>query len=269
MATPPVDDQKQGEDRKRRATNLLFAPTERFALDADAPLPLYHQMERVILDRIAAEDAIGKMLPPEMDLMQIFGVSRATVQKTVDGLAARGMLRRRRARGTEIISLGLREDLGKLTGYTEQMARRGLRVSTQILSAEDVVPPAAIRQRLALEPKERVFSLRRLRGTSKVFPVVLLHSWIPSRFGLDAATDWSGSLYKLLEEKLRIPISYADEEISARGATEEEARLLEIAAGSPVLVMERLTFTTHERPVEFVSAVYRPEHYTFAIRLRR
>jgi GntR family transcriptional regulator len=257
------------DDRKRRATNLLFATTERFALDADAPVPLYHQMEKVILDRIAADGAIGKMLPPEFDLMTIFGVSRATVQKMTQELSARGMIRRRRARGTEIISLGLREDLGKLTGYTEQMARRGLRVGTTILGVAEVAPPPAVRERLGLGPRDKVISIRRLRGTSKVFPVVLLHSFVPAKLGLSVDEDYTGSLYKLLEERLRVPIVYADEEISARGADEEEAKLLEIAVGKPVLVMERLTFTTHDKPIEYVSAVYRPEHYTFSIRLRR
>ena len=111
--------------------------------------------------------------------------------------------------------------------------------------------------------------IRRLRGTSKVFPVVLLHSFVPARLGLGVDADFTGSLYKLIEGRLRVPIVYADEEISARGADEEESKLLGIPAGSPVLVMERLTFTTHEKPIEFVRAVYRPEHYTFALRLRR
>lgn len=258
-----------GIQRKMRATNLLFKPTERFALDADSPVPLYYQMEQVILERIATDGAVGKMLPPEMDLMQMFSVSRATVKKTTDDLAARGLIRRRRARGTEIVSLGLREDLGRLTGYTEQMAQRGLTVSTELLEVTEVVPPAEIREKLALGRTDKALSIRRLRGTSKVFPVVLLHSYIPSSFNIDKAEDFGGSLYKLLENKYRIPIVYADEEISARSSTQQEANLLHMNTGHPVLVMQRLTYTSHDKPMEHVTAVYRPEHYTFSIRLRR
>lgn len=257
------------EQRNRRATSLLFGLEEHFALDPDSPVPLYYQMEQVILDRIAAQGVVGMMLPPEMDLIRIFKVSRATVKKTTDALAARGLIRRRRARGTEIISLGLREDLGRLTGYTEQMARRGLTISTTVLEASLITPTPALRQRLALSPREKVLSIRRLRGTSAVFPIVLLHSHIPARFGIKPEEDFATSLYELLETKYRIPILYADEQISARTAVADEAKLLHITPTSPVLSMERMTYTTHDQPLEHVSAVYRPEHYTFAIRLRR
>jgi GntR family transcriptional regulator len=255
--------------RKRRATNLLFSPAERFKLNPESPVPLYHQLEQTILDRMATEGAIGKMLPPEFDLMNIFDVSRATVKKTTDDLAARGLIRRHRARGTEIISLGLREDLGRLTGYTEQMAQRGLKVSTVVLDVSEVEPPAAIRQRLVMERGDKALSVHRLRGTSKVFPVVLLHSYVPSHFRISRTEDFTGSLYQLIENKYRIPIAYADEEISASSARKEEAKHLQIATGSTVLVMERRTFTSLDRPLEYVRAVYRPEHYTFTIRLRR
>jgi GntR family transcriptional regulator len=263
MAEPSTD------DRKRRATNLLFKTDERFALDSTSPVPLYYQMQQIILDRIAAEGALGKMLPPEMDLMQIFGVSRATVQKTTDDLQTRGIIRRKRARGTEIISLGMKEDLGRLTGYTEQMARRGMQVSTVILAVAEITPPALVRERLRLEKRHKVLSIRRLRGTSKVFPVVLLHSFVPTKYRLRTDEDYTGSLYKLMEEKYRLPIVYADEEISSRSATPEEAGHLKIAPGSPVLAMERVTYTNGDEPMEYVSAVYRPEHYTFSIRLKR
>jgi GntR family transcriptional regulator len=163
----------------------------------------------------------------------------------------------------------MKEDLGRLTGYTEQMARRGMQVSTAMLETAETEPPAHVAEQLRLEAGEGVLSIRRLRGTSKVFPVVLLHSFVPSRFGLQADEDYTGSLYKLMEEKYRLPIVYADEQISARSATDEEAAHLKIAPGDPVLVMERVTYTTGDLPMEYVSAVYRPEHYTFSIRLKR
>lgn len=254
---------------KPRVSDALFKPTERFHLDASSPVPLYHQMEKVILDRITTEGAVGRMLPREMDLVKIFGVSRITVKKVTDSLAAKGLIRRQRAVGTHILSLGVTEDLARLTGYTEQMASRGLQVSTELLEVTQHVPTEKVRAKLQLQKGEKTLCIRRLRGTSEVFPVVLLQSEIPVSFGIDPRDGFSGSLYKLLEEKYRIHIEWADEEISAARATAEEATHLRIPVGDVVLVMERQTFTADNRPMEFVRAVYRPEHYTFSVRLKR
>ena len=100
----------------------------------------------------------------------------------------------------------------------------------------EVEPPAAIRQRLGMERGAKALSVRRLRGTSKIFPVVLLHSYVPSHFGISRSEDFTGSLYQLIENKYRIPIAYADEEISANSARKEEAKHLQIATDSTVLV---------------------------------
>jgi GntR family transcriptional regulator len=247
----------------------LFKPTERFSLDSSSPVPLYHQMEKIILDRIAAERAVGRMLPREMDLVTIFGVSRATVKKTTDALAAKGLIERRRAIGTRIVRLGVTEDLARLTSYTEQMEKKGLGVSTELLGVNHHVPPAKIARKLAMEEGERTLCIRRLRGTSEVFPVVLLRSEIPERLGVGPDEDFKDSLYTILEDKYRIKIAWAEQHIRAGRASREEAQKLYIEPGSTVLVMERVTFDPQDRPVEWVRAVYRPEHYTYAIKLRR
>lgn len=251
------------------AQEPLFKPTERFHLDPHSPVPLYYQMEQVILDRINAEGAVGRKLPREMDLVKIFGVSRITIKKVTDSLAAKGLIRRRRAVGTHIVSLGVTEELGRLTSYTEQMEGRGLKVSTELLGVGFHIPRLEVRERLQLKAADKTLWIRRLRGTSEVFPIVLLQSEIPTSYGVSPDEDFCGSLYHLLETKYRIPIEWGDEQISASRAQAAEARHLRINAGDVVLVMERLAFTSGNRPLEFVRAVYRPEHYTFSVRLKR
>lgn len=247
----------------------LFRPTERLHLDASSPVPLYHQMETIILERINAEAALGRRLPREMDLVKIFGVSRITVKKVTDSLVAKGVIRRQRAIGTHIVGLGVKEDLGRLTGYTEQMAARGLTVSTEVLGVGHHDPGPKVREKLQLKAGEQTLFIRRLRGTSQVFPLVLLQSDLPAHCGIDPSEDFTGSLYGLIEQKYHIPIEWGHEEISAGRASAEEARQLRIQPGDVVLVMERQTFARGNRAIEFVRAVYRPEHYTFTVRLKR
>lgn len=238
-------------------------------MDTGSPVPLYHQIEQTIVERMSGQNAMGRMLPAETELMRMFNVSRATARKAYEGLVAKGMIERRRALGTRVVGRGLTEDLGRLKSYTEEMDRKGLKTSTEVLEAALHAPTAAVRERLGLAAGERTLLLRRLRGTSEFFPIVYLSSEIPASFGVSPKEDFSGSLYRLLEAKYRIPIEWADEEIRVGKATAIEAQLLRVPVGEGVLVMERITYTKQERPLEFVRAVYRPEHYTFSIRLRR
>jgi len=247
----------------------LFRATERFALDAASPVPLYHQIERIIIERTTGRDAMGRLLPAETDLMRMFNVSRATARRAYETLVTKGIVERRRALGTRVVGTEMTEDLGRLKSFTEEMQRKGLQTSTEVLEVAEHAPTAAVRERLGLGRDERTLLIRRLRGTSEFFPVVYLLSEIPASFGISAREDFSASLYQLIEAKHRIPIESADEEIRVAKATAAEAKLLKIAPGDGVLVMERITYTRGERPLEFVRAVYRPEHYTFSIRLRR
>ncbi len=247
----------------------LFRPGERLSLDPWSPIPLYHQMEQVLIDRIRQRGVVGGAVPRETDLMEIFGVSRATVKKTTAQLSGKGLIKKKRALGTRIVRLTIAEDLGRLRSYSEQMSSNNQDVTTRVLSVGRRRPTAVAREQLGLRDGEQVLSLQRLRGTGQTFPVVYLHSQLPESLGIDPEEDFEASLYQLIEQKYRIPIDWAEESICARKATEKEAMLLEIASGQTVLVMERVTYAPGDRPIESVKAVYLPDHYSFSIKLRR
>jgi len=266
---PGASKQSQASLAPELNNELLFQASERFSLDPASPVPLYHQMEQIILDRIAGKDSVGKMLPAETDLVNMFNVSRATARKTYENLVVKGLIERRRALGTRVIGHQITEDLGRLKSYTEEMKLVGLKVSTQVLDARLHVPDAAVRGKLGLGERAQALLIRRLRGTSDFFPIVLLQSEIPASFGITAAEDFSGSLYRLIEEKYRIPIEWATQEIRVVKASAEEAKVLRVPPGTGLLVIERVTYTREDRPLEFVRGVYHPDHYTFSIRLKR
>lgn len=250
-------------------TPWVFEKDERFQLNANSPLPLYHQMEEIILERIASPEMINRRMPPEYDLEVIFGVSRATIKKAMDDLVNKGVLARRRGVGTHVIKTQIIEDLARLKSYTEEMSAQGQTIRTQVLGAEVIEPDETLSERLDLEPDEQVLQVRRLRGTNKLFPVVLLSSYFPSRLGIDQGEDFAQSIYQMIEQKYKLPITWAEETIEAGQATSEEADQLEIEAGDTVLIMERVTFCQEERPIELVRGVYRPDRYKFSIKLMR
>ena len=63
-------------------SKYAFQRPERFALDPDSRVPLYHQMEQIPPRRIVQPEAVGKLLPSGAELGEIFGVSRAMERLT-------------------------------------------------------------------------------------------------------------------------------------------------------------------------------------------
>lgn len=70
-------------------------------LDRTSPIPLYHQLERALLDLIGRRGlASGALFPSENELALEFGVARLTVRRAVERLTQQGVLRRERGLGT-------------------------------------------------------------------------------------------------------------------------------------------------------------------------
>ncbi len=77
------------------------------------------------------------------------------------------------------------------------------------------------------------------------------------------------SLYRILADSFDMPPIAAEQEIEAGLVSSEDARLLDIAPGSPVLRTRRVTTTRRGQPIEYAQAVYRGDKYRFYTRLMR
>lgn len=248
----------------------LFRKDEPLHLEMSSVVPLWQQLETIIHDRIRSRCPVGTLLPGELELVERFGVSRATVRKAYDSLINRGVVERRRALGTRVISTPLTEDLGRMKSYSEEMRIKGRKVLTEVVHVGLHQPPPVLASQMELEKGERTLQVRRLRGHDQCFPIVLLTSELPERLGVSPDEDFSQSLYEVMEKRHRIVISHGLESIRAGKATAEEAQLLRIPIDETVLVIERLTYRRGDpRPCEFVRGVYRYDQYTFSMTMRR
>jgi GntR family transcriptional regulator len=248
----------------------LFRRNEPLHLEVASAVPLWQQLETIIHDRIRSRCPVGTLLPGEIELVERFGVSRATVRKAYDSLINKGVIERRRALGTRVIGTPLTEDLGRMKSFSEEMRLKGRQVRTEMVGVAAHLPAPILAAQMGLAKGERTLQIRRLRGNDQCFPLVLLTSELPDRLGVSAADDFSESLYVLLEKKYGISISHGMEAIRAGKATAEEARLLGIEVGETVLIIERLTYRRGDtRPIEFVRGVYRYDQYTFSMTMRR
>lgn len=73
-------------------------------------------------------------------------------------------------------------------------------------------------------------------------------------------------LYEMLRER-GTTMRVARQFVSARAATKEEARPLDVPVGSPILALERTVYDQSGRIVEVGHTHYRPDRYTIEFTL--
>ena len=237
------------------------------AADSAAPAfsPLYQQIKGLLMRSLTlGEWKAGEALPAETELAQRFKVSQGTVRKALDALTADGLLVRRQGKGTFVAT---HSEAQVQYRFLRLMPDHGPREAMQrrFLDFRRLRAPADIARALALKAGDGVLQLRRLLLAGDT-PVVLDDIWLNARLfkGLTAERlqAYRGPMYGLFEAEFGVQMIRAEEKIRAVAAGEAEAALLGAAAGSPLLLVERRSFTYADRPVELRRGLYRTEaHY--------
>jgi len=242
-------------------------------IDPSHIIPKYYQLASIIRQQV--EDGrfnAHEPIPSERQLEQQYNLSRPTVRQAIDLLERQGYLYRIRGKGTFVSPPKLQKGMHELTSFTEDMLSRGLVPGHKILIFEEVVPPEKIAQQLEINDLERkVLRIKRLRYGNKD-PIGIQDSYLAIPNGqqvLRAEVEKNGSIYAVLKEKFGLYPTEADETLEVTLASPEEAEMLNIPVGSPLLLNERLSWTQNRQAFEFVHILYRGDRYKYYVRLTR
>ena len=221
--------------------------------------PLYQQIKALLVKGLqAGEWQAGQSIPSEMDLAARFKVSQGTVRKAIDELAADNMLVRRQGKGTFVATHAEQSTQYRFLRLTPDDGNAAP-LQRRLLECRRMRAPAEVAQLLALKPGDAAVQVRRwlLAGGQ---PVVLDDLWLPGALfkGLTAERleAWRGPMYRLFEAEFSVHMIRAEEKVRAVAAGSEEAALLALAPGAPLLSVERLSFTYGDRPVELRRGLY-------------
>jgi GntR family transcriptional regulator len=216
-------------------------------------LPLYKQIKSLLVQRLQqGEWKPGEPIPSELELAARFQVSQGTVRKAVDELAAENLLVRRQGKGTFVAT---HQEARAQFRFLRLMPDHGEAVPAQsaFLECRRAKAPADVAQQLALRGGDGVVYLRRLLGVGGK-PLVLDDIWLPAALfrGLtpERLAEYRGPLYGLFESEFGTRMIRADERIRAVAAAEDVAALLAVAPGAPLLLVDRVSYTYRDQPVE-------------------
>ncbi len=241
------------------------------AVSKNSPVPLYYQLAERLRERIrSGELAAGNQLPADRELAEQAGISRMTARQAIGYLVRDGTLIVKPGIGTFVAEPKLAYDALHLLGFTEETMRHGGAVASRVLEQSIVTPPAVVTAALEIAPGETAVKIVRLRSAGET-PVLLETSFVPAGGcpGLEEADLETQSLYLLLDLRYGVRLQRARQSIEATVANDYESDLFGIAIGTPMLLLEGVTFTDDNRPAEYFKAVYRADRIKFELESRR
>lgn len=212
-----------------------------------------------VLRRIHARDwPPGSLIPNEADLAQEFGCARATVNRALRALAEAGLLERRRKAGTRVALLPVSRAMVDIPVIRQEVTERGQSYGYRRLSRTLVPPPPPVAARLQIAPGARALHVTALH-LADTRPFVHETRWI----NLDTVPAAAAQGFEQVSANewllAHVPYTHGDIAITAEPASDEAAAGLDIMPGTPLLMIERLSWDG-PRPITLARLCHAPGH---------
>lgn len=230
-------------------------------LDRNSAKPLYSQMEDLILEKLkTGEWAPGTMIASENELSRKFGISRMTVRNVLTKLSQEGLLSRIPGKGTFVAESKIVAKSLSYAGIREQLEQMGYEVSTELLSFSK---KKASKELMAIFPfmtTPTVFVIKRLRRL-KDEPFSIHTSYIPVELcpDLNKFDLLKEQLCSILSTNYNLNQTRTIETLESVAACENEAKLLKISVGQPLLQLHDIIIGENGEPFEFANVIFRGE----------
>ncbi len=247
------------------------------SLDKASAIPLYFQLKRWLIERVAqGQLQPGQQIPSEQDLCREFSLSRGTVRQALSELASEGHIYLVRGRGTFVAErIPDRWLLSSYVSISEALRQSGLTVERRVLVVDRVGASPQVATALHIEPQAQVMRLKRL-WLADGQPLMIGIGYLPERIAreLEGLDFHNRPLYATLAERCGIQITRVDRTLLVRLAGVEECTLLQIPPGSPVQVLEERAYEEADdpsgsRPIEYSEDVIRGDRSRLEMQSRR
>ena len=240
-------------------------------VDEHLPTPLYHQVYLILRNKILSGIfGFNHTVPGEQEAAKLFGVSRITAKRALNELADEGIVKRERGRGTRVTYRAPTPPINaNVEGLIENLVAMGLETQVDLLSFEYVRANPVVAHALKCGRGccvQKAIRVRYLEGE----PFSHLTTHVPETIGKSYDRDDLATrpLLSLLERS-GVKIGRAEQTFSAELADLYVSQTLGVEVNSPLLSIHRTVFDDEGQPVEYISALYRPDRYKHRMKLSR
>ena len=231
--------------------------------------PLYVQVQENLAKLITSGEWQPEIkIPSERDLCQQIGVSRVTIRQAIQVLEEDGLLCRIQGKGTFVTKPKIEIDSRELVSFTASMSKRGIRPIGRVLDFGRIPANRHVARALGIELATRVYRVRRLRFANSL-PLTIELAFFPCDrcSGLEEVDLATTSIHRLLED-MGIQIKTAYQTLEAVAATPEEAEILNVEPGFPLMLIQRRGFDVEGQAVEFSKDLFRGDCSRFVSNLQ-
>jgi GntR family transcriptional regulator len=215
--------------------------------------PLYLQVRARLIEGISAGHwRPGEAIPSESELARTHGVAIGTIRKAVDALVAEQVLDRRQGKGTFVTQ---HDESRRLFHFFHVVADDGRKSYPEVrtLAFRRDRADAAAAEALAIARHEKVIRIRNvlaIDGVARIVDDITLPAALFPGLTEKIFLARGNTIYHLYQSRYGINVLRADERLRAVLAGSDDARVLGIEVGAPLLEIRRVALTFRDRPVE-------------------
>ena len=229
----------------------------------------FQQIKALVREKVrTGEWTVGDRIPSELDLASAFGVARMTVNRALRELTEEGMLERVTGVGTFVAEGKPQSSLLRIAHIRDEILARGHEYSCRVVLQECEDAPLDIAHALGVMPNEQVYHLVCIHMDNG-HPLQLEERYVNPRMAPElidqdfAAAPASEYLYTNVSH-YELEIEHV---VDAAHPTRKQAKLLEIDAGEPCLILTRRTWTGGT-PVTIVKLIHPANRYSLVSRFK-
>ena len=209
-------------------------------LDRNSPKPLYLQLEDILRKEITSGAwKPDSLIPSENELGKLYGLSRMTVRSVITTLVKEGLLYRVQGKGTFVAKDKISAAPPIYHGVREQLEMQGYQIKTDIVDFSYILPDQKTAEALDIADNVKVLFIRRVRSADGV-PISLHSSYIPEDLCPDMHRERieEEQLCNVLKDDYNLEGVHVSETLESVLANREEAQLLGIEKGYPLLLLQ-------------------------------
>lgn len=221
--------------------------------------PLYQQIKALITQSLqSGEWRPGELIPSEVELAGRYKVSQGTVRKAIDELAAENLVVRRQGKGTFVAS---HHEARAHFRFLKLMPDEGVphQADHQYIEVKRIRAAAEVARLLDLKSGDAVVYVKRLLSFGGA-PTILEELWLPGQLfkglTMERLAEYKGPMYGLFESEFGTRMIRATEKIRAVAADAGSADLLKVVPGTPLLCVDRTSYTYGDKAVELRRGLY-------------
>jgi GntR family transcriptional regulator len=217
-------------------------------LNSGSTTPLHAQFAEQLKKRISkGQWQAGEKIPSEREFMELAKLSRATVRQAIGALVQQGVLEKTHGAGTFVTTPKIEQPMNTAYSFSEQLKDLGFALEDTLIERRLVQADAGLAKKLQLRKGAKIIYLHRLRKIDGA-PFMVSKAYIPYALcpGL-LEEPINTTLYTLLVERYQLPVVQATDKLEALQPSRDIAKQLKTPVHVPILFVERLATTTHER----------------------